>query len=407
MHQPLAPWRYDQDTLERYAELLLWGLEHARKQPFRKSDLVLVRYDLEALPLAEAVVCALHRMGRIPVPRAEPTPHMQREFYNQANNKRLTFEIPGDRELCQHLAGGLRLVATPPAEILAGVDPELMRIAQQGKRPLQDLLLRKEQSGSYSWCVALYPSPGGAAQAGMPLADYAREIQRACLLTNGSPLNEWKLLRRRMQTVTDRLNALPIHSLRLRSEHSDLLLRLGAERRFVCFTGRNIPSFEIYTSPDWRGTEGHYLADVPSFRLNTRIEGLRLEFRRGEAVRLSATRGGEEATEQLRLDPGATRVGEFALVDRRFSPITRFMADPLYDENLGGPHGSCHIALGQAYANTYSGSAPLTQERAEGLGFNHSALHWDLVSAEPREVFALLDGGGKECIYRDGQFTLD
>ena len=125
--QPLAHplWRYDDDTMEKYAQLLLWALGEAREAPFRKSDLVLVRYDLEALPLAEAVVGAIYRDGRVPVPRMEPTAGMQREFLLQANNKRLTMEIPGERELYSALSGSIRIMAPEAQDHLDGVDPEL------------------------------------------------------------------------------------------------------------------------------------------------------------------------------------------------------------------------------------------------------------------------------------------
>ena len=58
----------------------------------------------------------------------------------------------------------------------------------------------------------------------------------------------------------------------------------------------------------------------------------------------------------------ADRVGEFSLTDARLSPIDRFMADTLYDENIGGPFGNTHLALGNAYQDTYDGD-PAALER--------------------------------------------
>lgn len=399
------PWRYDEETLDRYAEVLLWGLTMARGAPLKKSDLVLVRYDLEALPLAESVVGLLHRQGQVPVPRAEPTERMRRDFFEQANNKRLSMEIPGERELMQQLAGSIRLIAPPDPFFMAGVDPELANIAQRSEKNLRDVLFRREQSGFFGWTVGLYPSVGGALAANMPLEDYARQIEVACLINQGEPVNLWRKRFRQQREITKALEEMRIHSLRVQSESMDLLLRVGGQRKWLSLTGRNIPSFEIYTSPDWRGTEGVYYADVPNYRLGGRISGLRLTFRYGEAMHLEVQEGALLAKEQLRIDPGANKIGEFSLVDKRFSPITRFMGNPLFDENYGGEHGSCHIALGQAYANAYAGLEPLSNERATQLGFNSSALHWDLVNSEEKEVYALLEGGGKELIYAKGQFV--
>jgi len=83
------------------------------------------------------------------------------------------------------------------------------------------------------------------------------------------------------------------------------------------------------------------------------------------------------------------------------------MAHTLLDENYGGEAGNCHIALGGASALSFAGPAQeLTPERAEALGFNASALHWDLVNTEPKRVTAQLPGGGKRVIYENGQFLL-
>ena len=51
----------------------------------------------------------------------------------------------------------------------------------------------------------------------------------------------------------------------------------------------------------------------------------------------------------------ADRIGEFSLTDARLSRIDRFMADTLYDENMGGPFGNTHLALGNACQDTYDG----------------------------------------------------
>ncbi len=104
----------------------------------------------------------------------------------------------------------------------------------------------------------------------------------------------------------------------------------------------------------------------------------------------------------------ADRVGEFSLTDSRLSPIDRFMADTLYDENMGGPFGNTHIALGDAYKDTYDGDpAPLTDADWEQLGFNRSVIHTDIVSTSDRTVTAVLRDGSQRVIYADGNFQLD
>ncbi|MCJ7772408.1 MAG: aminopeptidase, partial [Desulfobacterales bacterium] len=98
-------------------------------------------------------------------------------------------------------------------------------------------------------------------------------------------------------------------------------------------------------------------------------------------------------------------VGEFSLTDKRFSRINRFMANTLYDENYGGRHGNCHLAVGDSYSDTYNGNpAELTKEIKKELGFNDSALHWDLVNTEKKTVTAYLKSGKRVLIYENGMF---
>jgi aminopeptidase len=106
------------------------------------------------------------------------------------------------------------------------------------------------------------------------------------------------------------------------------------------------------------------------------------------------------------MDPGACRIGEFSLTDRRFSKIDRFMANTLFDENFGGRQGNCHIAVGAAYLDAYDGDpATLDRARRKALGFNDSALHWDLVNTEAKRVSARLKDGRSVVIYENGRFA--
>jgi aminopeptidase len=81
------------------------------------------------------------------------------------------------------------------------------------------------------------------------------------------------------------------------------------------------------------------------------------------------------------------------------------MADTLFDENFGGKHGNCHIALGASYTDTYAGNpAAMNGALKRQMGFNDSALHWDLVNTEKKTVTAHLSAGERIVIYENGRF---
>lgn len=402
-----SPSVFSEIELEKYAEVLLWGLSVARKGKFKKSDLVLVRYDVEALPLAEAVTGLLHEMGRIPVVRAKPSCRMEYDFYKHANNKRITYEVPGENELYSQLNGLVHILGPSSRTHLFTIDPEQMTMHTKSLRPLRVILNRREELGDFGSTLGIYPTEGLASLAGLSLGEYTEQVRKACKLPDGTPVTQWKLFQKDAREIVNWLNGLDIQTLRLQSKRADLLLSLGERRTWVALTGRNIPSFEFYTSPDWRTVEGVYYADQATFAAGARVQGVRLEFRMGEALDITAAEGQPSAHNQLVMDQGSNKVGEFALVDKRFSPINRFMANTLYDENYGGEHGSCHLALGQSYSNAYAGDpASLDADRKRILGFNSSALHWDLVNTEDKRITATLPGGEKRTLYENGQFTL-
>lgn len=144
---------------------------------------------------------------------------------------------------------------------------------------------------------------------------------------------------------------------------------------------------------------------MSSYRSGNYVKGIKLEFKAGRAVKATAQQGQNFVRKMLAMDEGACQIGEFSLTDRRFSKITKFMADILYDENFGGKYGNCHVAVGASYADTYSGNvARLTPELKKKLGFNSSALHWDLINTEDKLVQARLKTGKVVTVYEKGQF---
>ena len=398
---------FDRTQLERYALVLLWALEVSRGRAYNGKDMVVLRYDPPAAPLAEAVHEALVEHGVMAVVRANHTAAMDRAFYHKAGQRQLTFIPPGEEEFHRALTGSIHLIAPESLLHLADVDGKRMAATARARRPLRDILEEREGRGRYGWTLCAHPTPELARAAGMDLADYTAQIVRACRLDAADPVAQWRSVLSSMGEVRRWLDAMDMTSLRVESASTDLTVVPGEQRRWLSLTGHNIPSFETYLSPDRRGTEGVYTADLPSYRNGNIVRGVRLEFRRGQVVKAEADDGGDFLAEQLQTDEGAARLGEFSLTDARFSRIDRFMAMTLFDENHGGEHGNCHVALGSAYLSTFRGDpSGLDAGRRDELGFNRSALHWDLVNTEPKTVTARLRGGGTKVIYEAGRFTL-
>jgi aminopeptidase len=289
---------------------------------------------------------------------------------------------------------------------LEAVPPEKIMRRGAAMKPWMEWRAEKENAGRFTWTLGLYGTPAMADEAGLSEAEYWQQITDACFLEEADPIARWREVSRQINDYRERLNALEIDRLHIVGEDVDLRISIGEQRQWVGGSGRNIPSFEIFTSPDWRGTDGWIYFNQPLYRYGNLVRGVRLEFAQGRVVNASAEHN-EAVIREMVATANADKLGEFSLTDSRFSKITRFMAETLYDENVGGPFGNTHVALGNAYRDCYAGDpATLSAEDWERLGFNDSSVHTDIVSTTDRTVTATLRDGSERVIYAGGHFQL-
>jgi aminopeptidase len=392
--------------MDKYSDVLLWALKTARKGSFKKDEVVLIRFDLAAITMGEILQGKLLDMGMNPVLRLGLTHKMEHNFYAKANNNQLVFLGPGEKELCKGLHGSIYLHAPESLTHLSDIDPKKIGKAVVARKTLREILQKREEQGAFGWTLCNLPTEELAKQAGISLRQYTNQIIKACYLDNPDPVQSWKRIYKDAMAIKKWINSMNAEYYHVESKNIDLKITPGKKRKWVGISGHNIPSFEIFLSPDWRGTEGAYYANQPSFRSGNYVEGVRLIFENGSVIKTEAKKGKQFVVKQLAMDKGACRVGEFSLTDKRFSRIDRFMASTLYDENYGGLYGNCHLAVGDSYSDTYDGNpAKLTKEMKRKLGFNDSALHWDLVNTQKKTVTAYLKNGKKVLIYENGMFA--
>ena len=400
-----------QAYIERYADLLI-NFALGGGDGIAAGDVVRVIAPESAKPLYAELCRAVwsaggHVVGEY-LPDDDHRVNLTRDFYEIAGEKQHGF-FPeqynrGVLDQTDHLVY-VRCAADPHA--LRGVDPAKLLTHQRAYGPLIEWEAAKEAAGRFTWTIGLYGTPAMAAEAGLSIDDYWQEIIRACFLDQPDPKASWRKVAEQMRTYTDALDALPIDRLHVQGQDVDLWISLGEHRRWIPGGGRNIPSFEVFTSPDWRGTEGWIRFSEPLYEYGSLITGIELAFHEGVVTRATAAENEGLLLEMLATE-NADRIGEFSLTDSRLSPITRFMADTLFDENMGGPFGNTHIAMGKSIQPCYDGDPQaLSDADWERLGFNDSVVHTDIVSTTDREVTAVMLDGSRRTIYASGRFELD
>jgi aminopeptidase len=390
--------------IENYADVLIWGLKTAHKK-LKKYDSVLVRCDLNGLALGEVVYRKLIQQRYNVIFRMMSTPTMERDFYMFSDLNQRKFLQSGEKEFYENLNGNIYINAPESLTHLKDIDPKKQTEVAVARKFLREITNRRESSGVYGWTLCTYPTEELAKQAKLSFKDYENQIIKACFLNDASPVKRWSEVFKSIEKIKRWLNSLKIDEIYITSKNMDLTVKLGDKRKFMGGSGHNIPSFEIFTSPDCRYTKGIYFANLPTYRGGNYIENIRLEFKDGKAVKIIAGKGMDYLVKTMNTDDGAKRIGEFSLTDVRFSRIDRFMADILFDENYGGRYGNCHIAIGSSYDDTYDGEpSKLTADIRKNLGFNDSAIHWDLINSEDKIVKAKLLNGKLVTIYEKGMF---
>jgi len=302
----------------------------------------------------------------------------------------------------------LFIISEPDIHYLEGIASSKISMMNSARAPYMKMREKKEQEGKLSWSLCLYGTQSMAAEAGLSLEEYWEQIIEACYLREDDPVSKWRTVQKEIEDIKDQLDALEIEKLHIKGDDVDLHVQIGDHRKWLSGGGKNIPSFEIFTSPDWRGTNGTIKFNQPLYYSGKRISGVSLSFENGVVVASSAAEN-EDALKEMIAQENANKVGEFSLTDKRHSRITKFMATTLFDENMGGAFGNTHIALGNAYKDTFTGDmSTVTDQQWTDMGYNSCPkVHTDIISTSNRKVTARLRNNSEKVIYRDGQFTLD
>jgi aminopeptidase len=405
------PYTPPPQILERYADVMV-NFALGGGEGIAAGDVVRLVAHESAKPLYVELNRAVWRAGGHVLGHYLPDDerssyNLSNDFFGLAAEAQLDF-FPAlqARGLIDQMDHQLSIISDADMHALEEVEPAKIMRSSKAMKPMIDWRTEKENEGRFTWSLCLYGTPAMAAEAAMSEEEYWGQIIDACFLDDPDPIGRWRAVSDQITDHMAQLNALPIERLHVVGEDVDLHLTLGEQRRWMGGSGRNIPSFEIFTSPDWRGTDGWIRFNQPLYRYGSLIEGVALEFRDGRVTSARASRN-EHLLEEMVATENADKVGEYSLTDSRLSRITRFMAETLYDENVGGPYGNTHLALGKSYHDCYDGDpAGVSRERWLELGFNDSTVHTDIVSTSDRTVTARLRDGSERVIYADGRFQL-
>ena len=395
----------DKKILENYAKVMV-DFALGKGKGVKAGQVVYLQYDSEALPLALAVYKRILEKGAHPMVKGIEESFQKIIFENASDDQLKFFPKEYTKSLVNTIDHRIYLIAPTDPFLLKNINPKKIITANSEKQMLRKWLFEKEDQGKLTWTLCLYGTEGMAREAGLSLKDFWQEIINACYLGSENPIKTWESTFNQINDLKNKLNKLPVDTYHMISEKTDLYIKLGEKRRWQGGGGANIPSFEIFTSPDWRGVTGKIFFNYPLYRYGNIIKNIQLEFKDGVVVKAVADKN-EKLLREMISQKNANKIGEFSLTDKRFSKISRFMANTLYDENFGGNFGNSHLAVGTSYNDCYNGDVKKMKEADwEKLGFNESVEHCDIINTNPKTVEAIMKDGSKKIIYKNGQFVI-
>lgn len=394
------------ERLQRLAELTVAvGLNVQRNQN------VVVLALLEHAPLVREMARSAYRAGARRVD----------EFYIDRHISRALVEFAPEEALGETRPWLLALVKALAAEHAAFVqisgepDPNFMSDLDGGRvgkaRPREFLREWMHNIGerTVSWTIVPYATAGWAQQVfGRPDVDALwTAIEKAIRLDQPDPVEAWRRHTERLRHIAEALNERRFDALRYRGPGTDFEVGLLPSSRWdgadtVTAFGvshvPNMPTEEVFTTPDRRRAEGTLRSTRPLERQGTTVRDLSVEFHDGRIVRVDASSGADVVRAEIATDEGASRLGEVSLVDgsSEVGKLNIVFSNTLFDENA-----TCHVAYGAGFEFC------VKHESDRAAGLNVSSVHTDFMVGGPDvEVDGKEPQGGWVPVLRHDEFQI-
>jgi aminopeptidase len=339
-------------------------------------------------------------------------PHLKRARVQHAADDVLDFVPPwyGERALQLGEERGATISLSGPIEPHLYDDLDPIRLGRDVFPRVKEWTTVINER-TVNWCVAPGPSGKWAKLVYPDLEPEAaldklwEQIVHICRLDENDPESAWRDRSKHLKGAAERLTARRFDALHFEGPGTDLTVGLLPSSRWIgggeeTVDGiphmANLPTEEVFTSPDPERVEGLVRATKPLYTQGRIIDGLTVRFEGGRAVQIDANSGAETLRTLVKQDEGGARLGELALVDRegRIGPLDTVFYDTLLDENAAS-----HIALGSAYD-----AAAGEEDRAR---LNRSSIHVDfMIGASDVAVTGITREGERMPVLRDASWQI-
>ena len=320
------------------------------------------------------------------------------------------------QDMVDHLPVRIFIESEDP-DGLRGINPKYFKaFAARIKisKPYRDAIDNKHQ-----WCIAAVPGEAWAKKVHPELSKRAaveqlwKDILYTARADGEDPIADWEEHNRDLKARSKYLNDLHLRELRYHSANgTDFKVGLIPTAEFHAGRDKtmqgvvydpNMPTEEVFTSPDRRTAEGIVYATKPLSYQGQLIENFSVRFEKGRAVEVKAEKGQDVLEQIISMDEGCHYLGECALVPKE-SPIHQsglLFYNTLFDENA-----ACHLALGFGFDECVKGFENMTKEELYEIGVNDAGNHTDfMIGSDDLSIDGVDEHGNVHPIFRNGTWA--
>ncbi len=310
-------------------------------------------------------------------------------------------------------------IGTPAPGFYKDIPQDKMQAAQRAGAKASEPLQKYMDSGEIKWTATSTASPLWAKEVFPDLAEEEAVeklwelIFRACRIDTDDPVASWREHDSKLKQYETWLDEQNFDYLKLEGPGTDLTLHLADGHKWIGGSSEtpdgvkyiaNMPTEEIFTTPHKDKVNGRVRSTKPLSVMGKIIENFELEFKDGEVIAWQAEENGEMLDILFGTDEGAKRLGEVAIVPHS-SPISA--TNVLFKSTLFDENASCHLALGQAYAEAILEGEKLSDEERAARGANKSMIHVDfMIGSDSFNVTGYKKDGRPVSILENGEWAV-